>query len=89
MSVRDDVRALADLGQLRAYIARRQPAAAERLGRRIAAAAELLLTYPDLGRVGRAPGTRELAVARTPYLLVYRHQGETVTTVRVLHGAQD
>jgi plasmid stabilization system protein ParE len=24
-----------------------------------------------------------------PYLLIYRHQGDTVTIIRVLHGAQD
>jgi toxin ParE1/3/4 len=59
-------RALADLVELRACIARQQPAAAERVGRRSADAAERLLAYPDLGRAGRAPGTRELAVARTP-----------------------
>jgi toxin ParE1/3/4 len=82
-------RALADLQALRAYIAREQPAAARRVARRILAAAELLLVYPELGRAGRVLGTRELAVAHTPYLLIYRHQGDTVTIIRVLHGAQD
>ena len=72
-------RALADLQAVRAYIAREQPAAAARVAGRILEAAELLMVYPELGRVGRAPGTRELAVAHTPYLLIYRHQGETVT----------
>jgi toxin ParE1/3/4 len=82
-------RALADLQALRAHIAREQPAAATRVARRVLAAAELLLVYPEVGRMGRAPGTRELAVARTPYLLIYRHQGETVSILRVLHGAQN
>lgn len=82
-------RALADLQALRAYIAREQPAAARRVARRILAAAELLLVYPELGRAGRVLGTRELAVAHTPYLLIYRHQSDTVTIIRVLHGAQD
>src|SRR5438067_790318 len=49
---------------LRAHIAREQPASAERVAGRILAAAERLV-YPDLGRMGRAPDTRELAVART------------------------
>jgi addiction module RelE/StbE family toxin len=47
------------------------------------------MVYPELGRVGRAPGTRELAIAHTPYLLIYRYQGDTVTVLRVLHGAQN
>lgn len=82
-------RALADLQALRAHIARDQPAAAMRVSGRILAAAELLLVFPELGRMGRVPGTRELAVAHTPYLLIYRHRGETVTIIRVLHAAQD
>ena len=60
---------------------------------RVAAAvlgsAELLRTYPRLGRVGRARNTREFAVAHTPYLLIYRHEREVVTILRVLHGARD
>ncbi len=82
-------RALADIQALRGRVAREQPAAAARVAGRILAAAELLPTYPELGRVGRAPDTRELAVARTPYLLIYRCQDDLVTILRVLHGAQD
>ncbi len=74
---------------MRAHIARQQPAAATRVAGRVLATAELLLLYPDLGRTGRVPGTRELAVAQTPYLLIYRHQGDAVAIIRVLHGAQD
>ena len=57
---------MADLQALHAYIAREQPAAATRVAERILAAAELLALYPEVGRAGRAPGTRELVVARTP-----------------------
>ena len=64
--------ALADLQAIRTHIAREQPAAAARVAERIRAAAELLHVYPGLGRVGRAPSTRELAVGRTPYVLLYR-----------------
>lgn len=82
-------RALADVQALRGRVAREQPAAAARVAGRILAAAELLSMYPELGRAGRASGTRELAVARTRYLLIYRYHGDSVTILRVLHGAQN
>jgi toxin ParE1/3/4 len=82
-------RAVSDLAALRATIAHEQPAAAKRTAERIIAAAELLRAYPGLGRYGRSPGTRELAVARTPYLVIYEQAEDAVTVLRVLHGAQD
>jgi addiction module RelE/StbE family toxin len=80
--------ALEDLRDLRAYIALDDPAAASEVSRRIRAAAGSLLEFPARGRVGRVPGTRELVVARTPYLISYRVLGATIEIQRVLHGAQ-
>ena len=82
-------RALADLDEIHERISRDQPAAAASVAERIIGAAELLRVYPRLGRLGRAPSTGELAVARTPSLLLYRDQVEAVTILRVLHGAQN
>ena len=82
-------RALADLDEIHERISREEPAAAASVAERIIGATELLRVYPRLGRLGRAQGTRELAVARTPYLLIYRDQVEAVTILRVLHGAQN
>ena len=81
--------ALADLDDIHEPISRDQPAAAASVADRIIGASELLRVQPRLGRLGRAPSTRELAVARTPYLLIYRDQVEAVTILRVLHGAQN
>ena len=77
-----------DLQALRAYIACENPAAAARVARRIAAAADRLAQYPHLGRAGRQAGTRELVVPRTPYVAIYVVFQERVEIVRVLHGAQ-
>ena len=82
-------RALADLDEIHERISRDQPTAAASMAERIIGATELLRLYPRLGRLGRAPSTREVAVARTPYLLIYRDQAEAVTILRVLHGAQN
>jgi toxin ParE1/3/4 len=56
-------RATTDLEHLRERIARDQPAAAMRVAAAVLGSAELLRTYPRLGRVGRARNTREFAVA--------------------------
>ena len=47
-----------------------------------------LADYPKLGRPGRVKGTRELVVNRTPFIVVYRINGEFIQILRVLHGAQ-
>jgi addiction module RelE/StbE family toxin len=48
-----------------------------------------LVTFPELGRIGRRSGTRELVFTGLPYLAVYRIRGDVVEVLRILHGAQD
>ena len=55
---------------------------------RICIAVEHLANFPQMGRSGRVPGTRELVITRTPYIAVYQITGETIRIERVLHGAQ-
>jgi toxin ParE1/3/4 len=47
-----------------------------------------LAAQPLLGRKGRLASTRELVLAGTPYIAVYRVEGGSIIVVRVLHGAQ-
>ncbi|AFK56163.1 type II toxin-antitoxin system RelE/ParE family toxin [Tistrella mobilis] len=47
-----------------------------------------LARFPQRGRPGRIPGTRELVIHGTPYILAYRPGEETVRLLRLLHGAQ-
>lgn len=67
------------------FIATENVNAAVMVRNRIAAAAELLATYPLIGSPGQKPGTRELPVPGTPYILVYRVTARTVKIGRVLH----
>lgn len=55
---------------------------------RIFAAVEMLKAFPESGRPGRVPGTRELAIPRTPFVLAYRRQGRSLQVLAVLHGAR-
>ncbi len=76
------------LREIRAYVARDKPQAAERLAIRIVAMVEALRNHPRLGRVGAEPGIRELVIGSTPYVILYRVQGERVIISTIWHGAQ-
>ncbi|MFB2897343.1 type II toxin-antitoxin system RelE/ParE family toxin [Aerosakkonemataceae cyanobacterium BLCC-F50] len=41
-----------------------------------------------MGRPGRIPGTKELVVTRTPFILPYRVQGEQIEILAVIHAAR-
>jgi toxin ParE1/3/4 len=76
------------LREIRAYVAHDKPEAAERLAMRIVAIVETLRNHPHLGRVGAEPGIRELVIGGTPYIVLYRVQGERVVISTNWHGAQ-
>jgi toxin ParE1/3/4 len=69
------------------YIALDDPRAADRMVTRLAAAIEKLTHFPHLGKPGRE-GSRELVVAGTPFIVVYRVQNEEIKIGTVVHGAQ-
>jgi toxin ParE1/3/4 len=76
------------LREIRDYVARIKPQAAERLAIRIVTVVEALRNHPYLGRVGAEPGIRELVIGNTPYIVLYRVQGERVIISTIWHGAQ-
>jgi toxin ParE1/3/4 len=80
--------ARARLQEIRAYVASDKPKAAEGLAMRIVAVVEALRAYPYLGRAGAEPGTRELVIGGTPYIVIYRVRGKRVTILTIWHGAQ-
>jgi toxin ParE1/3/4 len=79
--------ALADLGAQFEHIAEDNPAAAFRTVLTIRQAVDLLGTHPGIGRPGRVPGTRELIVSRTPYIVPYRARSGEIELLRVFHAA--
>jgi len=70
------------------YIARDNPAAASHMVQRIDRAVQRLRQYPAMGRPGRVPGTRELVVPGTPYIIPYRVRREDIEILRVFHAAR-
>jgi toxin ParE1/3/4 len=89
MNVAWSPEAIEDLASLNAYIAEDNPSAARNVVLRILRDIEQVLPdNPYIGRPGRVPGTRELVVPRTPYIVPYRVQQETIQILRVYHGAR-
>jgi toxin ParE1/3/4 len=79
--------AVADLAEIRQYIARDKPSAARRVATRIKSSVRLLARHPHAGRVGSLPGTREYVIAGLPYIVPYVVEERTVIVLAVNHGA--
>ena len=88
MRVRWLRKALRNLDDEATYIATDDAAAARLVVKRVLDAVSSLAEQPGLGRPGRVPGTRELIVARTRYIVPYRVRGETVEILRVFHTSR-
>jgi toxin ParE1/3/4 len=81
-------RALRNLDEEAEYIARDNPQASARTIEHIATSIERLAIYPASGRIGRVPGTRELVVSGTQYIVPYRIRDDTIESLRIFHAAR-
>lgn len=88
MSIRWSATAVEDLRSIRAYIARDNPSAAAHIALRIREAVNNLDRFPQMGRPGRVPGTRELVIAGTNYIVAYAVELDQIQILAVLHGRQ-
>jgi len=84
------VKALQNLNDEAEYIAEDDPVAARRVVQRIVDTVGLLTDNPALGHPGRIPGTRELVVPDTRYIVPYRVRPRLnrVEILRVFHTSR-
>jgi toxin ParE1/3/4 len=80
--------ALRNLSDEAAFIAADDPQAARVVVARILEAVVVLQEQPGIGYPGRVPGTRELVVLKTRYIVPYRVRGDTVEILRVFHTSR-
>jgi toxin ParE1/3/4 len=81
--------AIDDLSALRAHIQQDDPAAVQRIALHIIRNVEVLLPdNPGMGRAGRVPGTRELVIPGTPFIVPYRLLDNTIQILRIFHGSR-
>lgn len=88
MQVRWLRRALENLDDEAAYIAKDSRRIAAEFVLHMRDSAAVLAGHPNMGRPGRIAGTRELVVTRFSYILPYRVRGGTVEILRVFHTAR-
>lgn len=77
-----------DLKAVKDYISQDKPSAANEVIKRVFEAIENLASFPNIGRPGRVPHTRELVISGTPLIVVYQVWQDTVFVVRIIHGAR-
>jgi toxin ParE1/3/4 len=80
--------ALRNLDEEASFIAADDLVAARLVVARVLEAVAQLAEQPGLGRPGRVPGTRELIVSTTRYIVPYRVRGDTVEILRVFHTSR-
>ena len=91
MRLRWSRQSVQQLTNIRSYISRHNPVAAEGVRIRILEAVALLSQLPRLGRVGRKNGTREFVVPRSPIIIVYRldiGDEDELVILGIFHGGQ-
>ena len=81
--------AVQDLREIVGYIAEDNPQAARELLAHIRKRILGLADMPHMGRPGRVPGTRELVIPDTAYIVPYQVQDHCLQVLRVYHGAQE
>jgi len=54
----------------------------------IATSVQQLATFPMSGRPGRVPGTRELVISNSPFIVAYCVKKERIVILALYHGAQ-
>ena len=88
MNIRWFSEARSDLDELCAYIAQSDPEAAARTEAMIIAAPTALKRFPDMGRFGRWPQTRELVV-NGAYVIAYHVADDAIEILAVQRAEKE
>lgn len=83
-------KALKNLDDEAEYIAQEDPQAAHLVVQRVVQAVSLLSDNPALGHPGRIPGTHELVIPKTRYIVPYRVRPrlQRIEILRVFHTSR-
>ena len=83
-------KALKNLDNEAEYIAKNDPQAAQLIVQRIQHTVSLLANNPALGHPGRLPGTHELVIPKTRYVVPYRVRPrlQRIEILRIFHASR-
>jgi toxin ParE1/3/4 len=79
----------AELQQQISWINEDRPRAADAAEKRVRVAIARLSRFPEIGRLGRVLGTRELVVPRTRFVIVYRLSAGLVEILALMQSSQN
>lgn len=88
LTVLETIRSLQTLSEVLEYYEAQQKGLGGRFMRYYDAQIERLRDMPNVGRVGRVFGTRELVMQDFPFLLVYRVRKEYLEIINLMHQAK-
>jgi plasmid stabilization system protein ParE len=81
--------ALAELDEILAYLSQRSPLGAAHVEARMRSAFDHIARHPEAAeRLWERPDVRRFPLGRYPYVIYYEIEQETVTVLRILHGAR-
>ena len=82
--------ALSDLREIREYIARDSPQAAQRVVDHVFVSSARLVRFPKSAKeIFRSPGHSIRALVNPPYQILYEIREKSVFVVAVVHGRRD
>jgi plasmid stabilization system protein ParE len=77
------------LNDVLTFIDRQSPQGAQRVKTRILATIELVLQYPDCGRLTNKSGLRRVSAYPYPYVIFYRASSTDIVIHAIRHAARD
>jgi plasmid stabilization system protein ParE len=77
-----------DLVSIRTYLMERSPRGADNVGIDIFAKIDALAEMPGMGVKTKKPGVRAAQLARYPYRILYRVDGDELVILHIRHTAQ-
>jgi plasmid stabilization system protein ParE len=81
--------ALADLDEILGFLSERSQLGAVHVEARLRRAFAHIVDFPEAAQVvEQRPGVRRLPLWRYPYIIYYEVGRDTVTVLRILHGAR-
>jgi plasmid stabilization system protein ParE len=81
--------AVENLESIYAYLCEYHSSFAQSTVRTLYDSVRSLRHFPERGRVGSVPETREFVLSRLPYTVVYRIAEQTIEVLHIYHDAQD
>lgn len=71
-----------------AYIGKDDVQAAQNVGSAILSSLKALSDFPSMGRAGRVYGTRELVLAKYPYIIPYKIHNNAIQILDIFHTSR-